>query len=137
MALMINGRVLNSEADLSREMGTNDREIAGDIHGLAWLMHGEIDWNITPEEEAKMTQEELEIADMCRGSYWQSCLSGARHFYREAAEWHEKSHDLYLKVKPLIELSKEERREVLTNYAKQLHAQGMQAHARIAHIANL
>jgi predicted secreted protein len=137
MALMINGRVLNSEADLFREMGTNDREIAGDIHGLAYLMHGETNWNITPEEEAKMTREELEQEDNCRAQFWQSALSGARHFYREAAEWHEKSHDLYRKVKPLIELSKEERREVLTNYAKHLHAQGMQAHARIAHIANL
>ena len=146
---MINGRVLNSEADLFREMGSDDEEIASEIFGLAYLMHGETDWNkpitVKEEEDFRLSSPEMfaaygslaNFADDYQSQSWQSELSGARHFYREAAEWHEKSHDLYRKVKPLIELSKEERREVLTNYAKHLYTQGMQAHARIVHIAQL
>ena len=145
MALMINGRVLNSEADLFREMGSDDKEIAAEIHGLCDLMHGETDWDkpITVEEEENFRLSSPEMfaaygslanfADDFRSQSWQGELSGARHFYREAAEWYEKTYS----AKPFIELSKAERLAGLTAYAEYLHRQGMRAFTRLSHIAQL
>ena len=148
MALMINGRVLNSEADLFREMGSDDKEIANEIFGLAYLMHGETDWSeaITAEEEEnfKLSSSELfdaygslaNFRDDHKSQSWQSELSDARHFYRKAAEWHEQEN--YPKpATPFIELSKAERLAGLTAYAEHLHGQGTRALTRLTHIAQL
>lgn len=136
MGLMINGKEWNSNEDAFREMGTDNQEIANEIYGLAWLMHHEVDWSkpLPNEIAIGMTRESL---DNEMGQHWQSCLSDARHFYREAAEWHEKRYDMYQKVKPLIELEKQKRHEVLTEYANLLHTTGMHALTRIKHIAQL
>ena len=144
MALMINGRVLNSEADLFREMGSDDKEIASEIFGLANLMHGETDWNtpimVEDEENFRLSSPEMfaaygslaNFADDCQSQFWQSELSGARHFYREAAEWYELEPG-----KPFDKLSKAERLANLTEYAEHLHRQGMRALTRLEHIKQL
>lgn len=143
---MINGRMLNSEADLFREMGTDNTEIANEIFGLAYLMHGETDWSeaITAEEEEnfKLSSSELfdaygslaNFRDDYRSQSWQGEMSSARHFYREAAEWYEQNNS----ARPFIELSKAERLAGLTAYAEHLHRQGStRAFTRLAHIAQL
>ena len=148
MALIINGRVLNSEADLFREMGSDDKEIANEIFGLAYLMHSETDWDsaITAEEEEnfRLSSPELlaaygslaNFADDHRSQSWQSELSDARHFYRKAAEWCEQ--EGYPKLAtPFIELDKAERLAGLTAYAEHLHRQGTRAFTRLTHIAKL
>jgi hypothetical protein len=146
MALMINGRVLNSEADLFREMGSDNKEIAAEIHVLAHLMHGETDWSeaITAEEEESFRVFSPEayaaygslanFRDDYRSQSWQGEMSSARHFYREAAEWYEQNNS----ARPFIELSKAKRLAGLTAYAEHLHRQGStRAFTRLAHIAQL
>ena len=74
------------------------------------------------------------FADDQRSQSWQGEMSSARHFYREAAEWYEKTYS----AKPFIELSKVERLAGLTAYAERLHRQGStRAFTRLAHIAQL
>ena len=130
-------------------------EIGSEIFGLAYLMHGETDWNkpITAEDEENFRLSDPEMfacygsmancVDDQRSQGWQSALSGARHFYREAAEWHEQNSRYAgtvtpLRVTPFIELSKVERLAGLTAYAEYLHRQGStRALTRLAHIAQL